>query len=125
MDLNESQLYPRGAKSDWLECAKEITNGNQVIDDAELTALLGWLRDYNWPGAPLIADFLNARADRVVESVKDLLLADDDEWRYWLLTVLVQRWPQATKTPLLDVLQSLSVCGKSDLEEAAKAALNG
>lgn len=112
--------FPRGDKSTWSEQADGICAGQIHIESAEV--LLPWLQDGNWPGASKIACFLETRAESVLPAVESLLRDSHDQmWKYWVIVLLVQRWPAASVRRLRSVL--LQLAEDSDADEVHRVAL--
>jgi hypothetical protein len=62
-----------------------------------LGELIGWLQDYNWPVAHVLAPFLASIGAPLVPHVWHVLLTDDGVWKYWVIGMLIR----ALRTPLL------------------------
>jgi hypothetical protein len=54
-----------------------------------LPELIKWLQDYNWPVAHVLAPFLESIGLPLVPEIRRVLATDDDCWKYYLLTSLV------------------------------------
>lgn len=89
--------YPNGSKDEWLLQAKCIANGNIKISIADIPMLLEWLKDMNWPGASIIAEYLVSYGQLLTEPIRDVLKSGDMIWIYWVLisfqnTLSVKIW---------------------------------
>lgn len=100
--------YPNGPKSGWLKQAEEIVNGKIAINQEQLPTLLEWLRDYNWPGAKEIGDYLAQFADKLVEPVRIILRSGDNIWIYWITVVIIDRWPRSTCKLIAEDLKTVA-----------------
>lgn len=47
--------------------------------------LLEWLKDLNWPGADVIANYLTAFSAELREPIRDVLRSGDNIWIRWTL----------------------------------------
>jgi len=69
-----------------------------------LPELFLWLQDYNWPVAHVLAPFLSSIGLPLLPHVRDILVTDDDLWKYWVLSCAVEPSPplaQALRKELL------------------------
>ena len=90
-----NQGYPIGPKSTWQKQAADICLRPINEIEPQITLLLPWLQDYNWPGAQEIGRLLLRVGASVVPHVKEILNAShDSQWKYWLIVVLVCNWPR-------------------------------
>ncbi|WP_342554856.1 DUF5071 domain-containing protein [Paenibacillus sp. FSL R7-0652] len=55
--------------------------------------LLTWLQDMNWPIALEIQNILLNFKEDLIPHIRTILLTDDDEWKYWILTSLMRKLP--------------------------------
>ena len=58
-----------------------------------LPELLEWLQDCNWPVARVLAPFLGSIGLPMLPHVRKLLEGDDDIWKYWVLSRVVEESP--------------------------------
>lgn len=116
-----SDEYPFGDKQTWGALARDIVAGRFEVAKADLPKLLGWLRDMNWPGAHIIAEFLAQNQSLIAPAVGEILRGDDDVWKYWVLTALVPQFHRESVASLSDDL--LATAMTDDAEECAAAAL--
>ena len=58
-----------------------------------LPQLLEWMQDCNWPVARVLAPFLATIGSPLLPHIRDVLATDDDVWKYWVLTYLVEGSP--------------------------------
>jgi hypothetical protein len=54
-----------------------------------LSELFEWIQDINWPVAEKIIPLLLDAKEDVIPIVKNILLTDDDVWKYWTLSQVV------------------------------------
>lgn len=113
--------YPSGPKSTWLEQAHAIASGLTPVDTGDIPALLAWLRDCNWPGALIIAQFLPRFGDRLVAPVREILRSHDLMWSYWVCSCLLDKCAPSTCRALAEDLKQLAYA--NDPEGAHLAAL--
>lgn len=55
--------------------------------------LLTWPQDMNWPIALEIQNILLNFKEDLIPHIRTILLTDDDEWKYWILTSLMRKLP--------------------------------
>ena len=91
-------LLPRH-KSD-VERAKTLANLGYPAVAPILPELVEWLQDMNWPVAPVVLSILIPIGIPLVPLIRDVLEADDEIWKYWVLTVLIPQSP-----PLYEALR--------------------
>ena len=58
-----------------------------------LPELLKWIQDSNWPVARVLAPFLGSIGTPLIPHIQKILATDDNIWKYWTLTYLVQDSP--------------------------------
>ena len=58
-----------------------------------LPELLEWIQDSNWPVARVLAPFLGSIGTPLIPHIKKILATEDNLWKYWTLTYLVQDSP--------------------------------
>ncbi len=89
-----------------------------------LKELFEWIKDLNWPVAqPIIPLLVNAKAD-IIPIVKEILLSEDDIWKYWTLSQVVSEMDPAIikeLKPELDRLIHMPTKGEK-MEEAVMIA---
>lgn len=61
-----------------------------------LEKLFEWIRDMNWPVAQEIAPFLVSIGKPIIPYVKNILLTNDNIWKYWVLTSILEKLPSST-----------------------------
>ena len=100
----------------------DICDGKTQLSEDELPDLLGWLVDYNWPGAHSIARFLCDHAGAILPAVNSVLTTSPDmKWKYWLIVTLVLQWPRRHVAKLQPSLRAIAE--GSDADEAHVVAL--
>jgi len=83
--LSGMALPAQGYKTEWGDCALDISSGKQTVTKDDIPALLERLQDMNWPGSRLIADFLPRFGHDLIEPIRIVLKSGDDVWIYWVL----------------------------------------
>jgi hypothetical protein len=58
-----------------------------------LPELLEWIQDSNWPVARVLGPFLGSIGTPLIPHIKKILATDDNIWKYWTLTHVVQDSP--------------------------------
>ena len=58
-----------------------------------LPQLLKWMQDCNWPVARVLAPFLATIGSPLLSHIRDVLATDDNVWKYWVLSYLVEGSP--------------------------------
>ncbi len=79
------ERYPQGPKDKWLSQAYKIAAGKITTTELDIPMLLEWLKDMNWPGAGVIAEFLLKYETALTEPVREVLKSKDTMWIYWVL----------------------------------------
>jgi hypothetical protein len=82
-------MYPIGPKSTWLKQAEDIASGKMAIKNNDIPSLLRWLKDYNWPGANIISNYLPKYEIDLVLPMREILHSQDMIWIYWLCSALL------------------------------------
>ena len=59
-----------------------------------LGELVGWLRDYDWPVAGILAPFLASVGTPLKPHIWSVLRSEDDIWKYWVIGLLVDALPK-------------------------------
>ena len=72
-----------------VERAKNLSNIDLPILEPYLEELLTWLQDGNWPVAHPVANFLASVGLPVVPHVRKILQGNDDIWKMWVLSSVV------------------------------------
>ena len=78
-----------------------------------LPELVEWIQDSNWPVARVLAPFLGSIGTPLIPHIKKIMASDDNIWKYWTLTYLVQDSPEVAAA-LRDDLQR---CADSPTDE--------
>jgi len=80
--------FRHGPKSEWREQAEHIINGDVSTSANDIPMMIDWLKDMNWPGADLMADYLRRLGSQTLEGVRGALVSGDDVWAHWVLLEL-------------------------------------
>jgi hypothetical protein len=99
---DDHPLVPRH-KDDLTRAEAAVAAGWPAVSPV-LPDLLEWLKDYNWPVAHVLAPLLATVGLPAVPHVRRILASDDDIWKRWILSCVVE--------PRLDVVTAL----RPDLE---------
>ena len=67
-----------------------------------LPALLEWVQDINWPVARIIAPILARFDARIVPHLRTILQGDDDVWKYWVISAIIQEMDPAVREGVMD-----------------------
>jgi hypothetical protein len=102
------QWEPAGSKSTWESLVDDIVARDEAVIVEHLSELMVWLQDLNWPGARRMADFLARLGPPVLPHVRAVLQGTDREWQYWILAMLVDRWPRDLVAELQTELMALA-----------------
>ena len=100
--------YPMGPKTTWQEQAARINSGEIEIDIADISALLGWLKDMNWPGTSDIVERLRQFGPELVEPIREVLRTDDSIWHHWILIAFAPAFKRDFWHPLSGELERLA-----------------
>lgn len=68
-----------------------------------LPDLLGWLQDYNWPVAHVLAPFLATTGLSALPHLERILESDDPIWKYWILSCVVAPQPEVVAALRLEL----------------------
>ncbi len=102
--MSLSSMTPTGDKSLWESQANMIVAlGYPAVAD-NLSELLYWLQDMNWPGSRTISEFLVSIGKPLVPHIAEILNGNDEDWIYWILIELVSKWDRETVVTLETVL---------------------
>jgi len=96
------ELLPRH-RSDFERADAIVSKGYPAVAPV-LPELFNWLQDCNWPISRTIAPFLAGLGQPIVPVVRAILEADDDIWKYWVLTQVVANAAAHVGESLRDVL---------------------
>ncbi len=58
-----------------------------------LYELFEWIQDYNWPVAQKIVPLLCKAGEDIIPVIKKILMTDDDVWKYWVLSQVIDKMP--------------------------------
>lgn len=106
MNDNIKALLPRN-KLDTKQANAVVARGYPAVASI-LPELFTWIQDCNWPVAHIIAPFLASIGLPVVPYVKNVLLADDNIWKYWVLGQVVAQAPHEVAEQLCNDLTRLA-----------------
>lgn len=105
--------YPSGPKESWEDLARRIDGGLLVVKPVQV---IGWLQDYNWPGASTIARFLRRHELEDLRVAIELALdSGDDIWCYWTVSILLANRSSADLLPFIPRLKVLLNSSEEDL----------
>ena len=108
--------YPSGPKSTWLDQAKAVEQGKIVVTEDDIPMLLEWLKDMNWPGSDVIAQYLLKFESALIGPIKSILSSGDDLWIYWVLSTYADEFESEFWNHLIVELEEIA---KADDEEGA------
>lgn len=86
MDIHD--LIPQD-KHDF-ETVRKLQHYNKEELSPIIPDLLMWLQDMNWPIADEIKKLLLIFNEDLVPHVRSILLTDDGEWKFWIVTCLLK-----------------------------------
>lgn len=115
-------IMPMMDKMCWYNSARVLKEIGFPRVKNVIPELLVWLQDMNWPGAEIIAELLLSADNGVIKHVKEILLTDDDIWKYWVLERLVAKWNKEWIKQLEPEL--LNLTQKNDDEGVNELAIN-
>ena len=75
------------------ERANQVVAAGYPAIEPILPDLLEWIQDCNWPVAQVLAPFLGTIGAPLIPHIRKILATDDNMWKYWALTYLVQNSP--------------------------------
>lgn len=99
------QLLPKH-RLDEANALAIIVLGYPAVESV-LPDLLYWLQDYNWPVAKVIAPFLSTIGTPLIPYLHNILMTTDDEWKYWIMNLLIAKSPELVRL-LHDDLQHIA-----------------
>ena len=73
-----------------------------------ISELLQWVQDINWPVAPLICKRLESLGGSLVAPVKNILNGEDDIWKYWVISSLLSEVPSTVVRELRSELEVIA-----------------
>jgi hypothetical protein len=85
------KTYPHGPKSEWQAQALDIISGRIPEVSNNIPMLLEWLRDYNWPGAKEIAQYLLSFGEALGPHLSEVLKSNDHIWKYWIISIIIDK----------------------------------
>ncbi|MEK4229949.1 DUF5071 domain-containing protein [Solibacillus sp. FSL H8-0538] len=91
-----------------------------------LPELLTWIQDMNWPVAEPTIELLMTYPTEITPLVEDVLLGDDDMWKYWCLQRIVPNLPFYSKMVLANAVEQIAQSVNprdADLVKLAKSVL--
>lgn len=104
--MNIRELIPKD-KCD-LETARKARETGYPRIEPILPELLEWMQDYNWPVAREIEQLLLEVGDPVIPYLAPILEGDDNIWKYWILTVILEQMPPASFGPIMDQITRIA-----------------
>jgi hypothetical protein len=96
-------LIPRD-KFDTARAEEVVAAGYPAVAPI-IPELLEWIRDCNWPVARIIAPFLATIGAPLIPHIRTILETDDNVWKYWALSYLVQGSPDVAAALRRDLLR--------------------
>ena len=84
---NLADLIPEH-KCDTESAQKLVDLGYPAVKPV-LMDLLAWCQDINWPVALILAPFLSEIGEPVLDEIRKVLKTDDDVWKYWCISAVV------------------------------------
>jgi len=92
MNENDIRTLIPQTKFDTNRAEQVVAAGYPAIEPI-LPELLEWIQDCNWPVAQILAPFLGTIGTPLLPHIRRILATDDDMWKYWTFTYLVQGSP--------------------------------
>jgi hypothetical protein len=68
-----------------------------------LPEILEWMQDLNWPVAQVFQPLLASIGTALAPLVRDILVGNDDVWKYWVLNSVVRESPNLAAELQLDL----------------------
>jgi hypothetical protein len=103
MNDNDIRTLIPQTKFDTDRAERAVAAGYPAVEPI-LPELLEWIQDGNWPVAKILAPFLGTIGTPLLPHIRRILATNDNIWKYWTLTYLVQGSPDVV-TALRDDLQ--------------------
>ena len=99
--MNEQKLIPKD-KFD-LDAAKRLS----LATPEQVSALLEWIADMNWPVALEIIHVLPKFHKELLPSIEPILLNRENDiiWKYWIISQLLIQFPKESLLTLLPIIQ--------------------
>lgn len=91
-----------------IEQAKNLSKVSLSSLEPYLDELFKWLQDRNWPVFPYIASVLASAGLSVVPSVRKILQGNDDIWKMWVLSSVVNTKDLAVASALRDEIKQIA-----------------
>ena len=91
-----------------------------------LPQLLTWVQDMNWPVAEPALNLLMQYPTEITPLIEDVLLGDDEMWKYWCLERIVPKLPFYSKMVVANAVEQIASSVRPEdveLVPLAKAAL--
>lgn len=86
--MNLNTLIPKD-KFD-IETVEKLKNYPISEIEPIIPDLLTWIQDFNWPVAPIIAEYLQTNSSMLTEHIIEILKGTDEVWKYWTMSVFVR-----------------------------------
>jgi hypothetical protein len=83
-------------KSDLAAAESAVRLGWPTVEPVAME-LLTWLQDINWPVAQVLASFLEGVGADLAPYVRQVLQAEDDVWKYYVIQAVVARSPSLSR----------------------------
>lgn len=79
--------------------------------------LIEWFRDYNWPIARVLTQFLTSLGKPLVPHIWHVLRTDDGAWKYWVISLLLPSLDEADAAQFRSELERLCFTPSQDEKE--------
>ena len=93
-------------KSD-LDACNNLSQASDEEVNEKINELLEWVQDINWPVAVHICERLKNIGSSLVEPVKNILLSNDEVWKYWVISGLLSKASDETVCSLKVELENI------------------
>jgi len=90
MDINYLNEYIPKNKFD-IDSVLNLYNLNDEEIHLISKQLIEWIQDYNWPVAPVLASFLIAKQNLMIDAIKSVINSKNSDgcWKYWVVKELI------------------------------------
>ena len=91
-----------------VERAKNLSSIGFPVLEPHLEELFTWLQDGNWPVAHHVASFLTSVGLPIVPHVRKILRGNDDIWKMWVLSSVVDTKDLVVADTLRDEIERIA-----------------